>query len=570
MRMNTRRESPKTRPEPATGLAQASAITQPERAVSDADVAALGMVGTGVASPAGVLALQRTLGNQFVTQRLATARRIPPTISASPTQDLRPRASCQAGAPAVLQRKKTTALPDTIDSSSIKAAQAWSTKEHLGIEAIQALQGTLGVPVSSSYDEATVKAVYARQRLAKPKGKIRNAGKATPEFFARLGLISTRTIVAATIDDATLQQIKERFSGGVTVAIYSLYDYGDKKKRHNNAEFVTQANRFATNQFAVGIDGGTIAIGRPVPIKALGEVIEVVQSIHRGLAERAAASKEPGAKEPIQPPAFTRVKNLALFAHGEPYGLGLNQKNEFITGGGGLHARPTAVYPANVKAFVQGLAGAVAPDVQVQLFACSAARDDNKKKESSADWQGHKQGERKGAKSFAAELAQQLGPSATVYGHTTAGHTTENFAARVFGQGAGPGGLQMFDVLYDDAFIQAELRRLFALKTDEERAALYPSLREQMWAHYTDSISAEHNRGGFKTVTDPVTKKKKRVKNAPKRYPAGTPPLGQEMFINRENAKRLLRADWTTWIEPRLKLVQPTPKPKGAKHAAKK
>jgi hypothetical protein len=519
-----------------------------------------------------MLSLQRTLGNRAATRHLQGTRRTASPLTPLPLHTNRSHTAIIRPDQAILQRKKTIKAPAEIDAPSIATAQQWAAKTLLGVEAIRALQGALAVPVTGLYDEATIKAVYAQQRAAHPNGKIHNPGQAEPEFFARLGLISTGTIVAASVDDATLAQIKERFPDGVTVAIYSLYDYGTKKTRHNNAEFVNQATVFAANQQAVGLaKDGSIAIGIPVPIQELGKVIEVVQSIHRGLSEHAASLSQPDKTQPEKPTAFTQIKNLALFAHGEPYGLGLNKKNQFLSKGGGLHSRSDPVYPSNVKAFVQGLSGAITPDIRVQLFACSAARDDDKKKESYADWEAHTQNERKGGISFAAELATELGSNASVYGHTTAGHTTENAAARVFGKdsGAGTGGLQMFDLLYDDAFIQAELRRLFPDKADERHAALHKGLREQMWLHYKDSVVAEHKRGGYKTVTDPATKKTKKVR-VPKRYPAGTLPLGQEMFINPENAKRLLRADWATWITSRIELVNPRPKPKAAKKPAKK
>ena len=182
------------------------------------------------------------------------------------------------------------------------------------------------------------------------------------------------------------------------------------------------------------------------------------------------------------------------------------------------------------------------PDVGVQLFACLTGHDAGRT--DYQEWTGHAQGEHTGEGSFAATLAAELGPEASVYGHTTAAHTTENFAARVYGAGAGgAGGLHMFDVLYTEAFIQSELARLFADKTEGERAELHDPLREQMWAHYKDSITGEHHR-------------------RQKRYPV---PIGQEMFVNPANARALVQADFQTWVEPRRSRIRP-PRRRAAAH----
>jgi hypothetical protein len=227
------------------------------------------------------------------------------------------------------------------------------------------------------------------------------------------------------------------------------------------------------------------------------------------------------------PPPFTQVKTLELFCHGEPWGMGMNESNDFSAGG--LHNTQRGVNPSNIHSFVKGLSGAVTPDVRVSLFACSTGRDNHE--EGYADWQDHQQGGRQGGKSLAASLSNELGPQASVWAHTTAGHTTENFAARVFGADAGgttgsQGGLQAFDVLYPESFIASELARLYPSATAAQRPALHSSLREEMWRHYQDSITGEHGRS-----------------DRNKRYPV---PMGQEMFSNPDHARQLMQADWRT------------------------
>lgn len=446
--------------------------------------------------------------------------------------------------------------PPGITAKEIEKAKAWSTKANLGVEAIKALQNALKVPDSGTYDEATIHAVFDKQREWQKQGKIARGGQATAGFFARLGLIATAPIKTATIGDDELDEIEKLFPNGVTIAMYSFY----KDQNNNNKEFQRQADPFSSAHKAIGIKNGKITIGQPaLPIKGLGEVIEIVQGIHRTLVAKweerqakndAKTGNQAGAKP--EPPAFTKVRNLALFSHGQGYGLSLNESNDF-TYGGSLHSTTTRkIYPSNVEAFVKGIADAITKDIQVQLYACLAARDPTAKE----DWSKPKQGQHSDEGSFASSLASALGPEATVFGHLSAGHTTENYAARVFGRGAGgAGGLHMFDLLYDEEFIQTELARLFPANTDEERATLHDRLRDQMWEHFKDSISGEHKRGQL--VKGAGAKK---IWTGDKRYKGISAPIGREMFVNPEAVRLVLHQDWTAnWIPSRLDKVKPKP-----------
>jgi hypothetical protein len=461
---------------------------------------------------AAVLDLQHTVGNRQVQRFLRAA----PLVQRDPSR---------GAAPKVISEKQT------------EAAIAWAAKAKLGREAILALQTHLGVePATGVYDATTAAAVFDKQLAL----KIGADGMAGPTTFARLGLVLTNEIAAAGVGDEQLAEVQKRFPAGVTVAIYPHY----KNQSNNNKEFKRQADPFAKAEGAIGLAGGNITIGaEAVVIKELGDVIETVQGIHRGLLAKHEQSQAQaggqGSGAPAQPaaaPAFTKVRNLALFAHGMHYGLALDASNRYR--GGGLVSDGNKLYPSNLAAFVKGIADAVTADVHVQLFACNTGHDTERT--AYEEWTKHGQGERSGAKSFAAALAKQLGPEASVFGHTTAGHTTENFAALVFGKeaGGGEGGLHMFDRLYDETFIQAELARLFPDQDEDQRAALHDSLREQMWGHYKDSISTEHKRSG-----------------KDKHY---TVQIGKKMFTDPDGAKALLHQDWTAnWITTRLDKVKP-------------
>ena len=272
------------------------------------------------------------------------------------------------------------------------------------------------------------------------------------------------------------------------------------------------------------MSGGSVALGIPVPIKEVAEVIEIVQSIHRGRCGRRGAGSQRG------PAAHTHPQPRAVRAQRVP-GRGSRGAHRFQ-----LHSNPRGLNPPNIAAFARGIRDAVAPDVGVQLFACSTGHDTGRSERE--EWTGHAEGERTGEGSFAAGLAEDLGPEASVYGLTTAGHTTENYAARVFGAAAGgAGGVHMFEVLYTEDFIQSELVPLWPDGTEEERAELHDPLREQMWAHYPDSISGERGRS-----------------RRSRRYHV---PIGQEMFVSPANARALVQADFPRWVQHRVGSIRP-------------
>ena len=349
---------------------------------------------------------------------------------------------------------------------------------------------------------------------------------------------------AATVADPEFEQIEKLYPNGITVAVYADY----QSSVSGASEFVRVGGDFAKVQNAIALEGTGVAIGAAIPIKKLSEITVILQRIHLGLVEKYKQS-HPEDNDTATPPQFTKIKNLALFAHGEAFGLGLHESNKF------------ELTSETVKTFVSGLRDALVDDVNVQLYACNtgASREriaskikqkgDQKKGKDAAsyeEWTEHRQDKRSGADSFAATLAEELGDESTVYGHTTAAHTTENFAARVFGQGAGggEGGLHMFDVMYPESLIQDELKRLLPDRTEDEWDGLHDSLREQMWTHYKNSIGPKS-------------------KYAKDHYSI---PIGREMFINSSNAQKLLQDDWQSkWIPDGLKEVKPKAKPKSAK-----
>lgn len=409
-------------------------------------------------------------------------------------------------------------LPQGLTEEDVTAAMSWARSEGPGTDCVRALQANLSVPESGEYDRRTIVAVY-QQQVAWSGNEVDDKGQADATIYKRLGLIFYGDITNATLDDELLQTLADDYPQGVRVAVHADYSKGISGR----AEFARQAERYAASYHTVGLAGNALQLDIPLTIEEVPEAITGIQAISRGLLQR---YEERLGRPTTEAPGFTRIKDLAIFAHGEEYGLGLNKSNSFRDRG--LHQDMAEDNPSNVGAFVDGIASALTSDVDVQLFACTAGKDDDRT--AYQEWTTHDQGERLGEDSFAAELATELGEDASVWSHTTAGHTTENYAARVFGAASGPGegGAHAFDLMYPDAFIQSELQRLYPTLAPTVRATKHDPLRELMWQHFKDCILAEHKRS-----------------TSAKRFDV---KMGQEMFLNPDQASTLMQADWPTWV----------------------
>ncbi len=408
-------------------------------------------------------------------------------------------------------------LPEGLSEEQVAAAQAWATSsEGPGANITRQLQAQLGVPATGSYDRATVVAVFRDQRARNVRG---TAGVANASYMSGLGLLFTQDVVGASVEDALLADLQANHPGGFTTAFYVHYD----NQSNNNKEFERQATPYAAQHGALGLQSGSIVAGAPIAITETSEVVEGLRSIHQGLLERFAASAPRFVQDLLDTmqgagmeglgPNWTKARDVALFSHGMPGGLSTDSGNNYRDG---LHGDTYG--PSNIESFVRGIRGATTSDVNVQLFACGAGRgtDENEA------WLEHRQDHKMGQNSVAAELSTHLGEDASVFAHTTTGHTTENYAARVFGAegGGGQGGLHMFDRLYPESFIQSELARIYPSRDQAWRDGQHNALRERMWRHYRTSIG--------NSVPD-------------SRYGG---PMGQLMFQDPSNAAQLLQRDW--------------------------
>jgi hypothetical protein len=148
-----------------------------------------------------------------------------------------------------------------------------------------------------------------------------------------------------------------------------------------------------------------------------------------------------------------------------------------------------------------------------------------------------------GMGSFAAQLANALGGGATVYAHDVAAHAESNPYARVFTAGTDTG-RDMFNVLYDQAFIDSEVARVKRDKaaivgsiSDNELAS---RLRSTMWNHYVDAVQTDFVRINTKNRHFSV---------------GGYGGVGASMFMDPTGTATLLQDDFrTAWLtDERLK-----------------
>jgi hypothetical protein len=478
-------------------------------------------------------------------------------LQGMPADDLLP-APVVTGSGAV-QRAVQRQGGSDMTQAQLAAALSWAAGHSIDVDTIRQVQEACGAKATGTYDEATARAVFAKQREL----KISADGIANANFCHHIGVVFTHAIKAATISDPVLQQIAKQFPDGVTVAAYAWYDASVV----DGSEFQRAATVFAQeqkaigmpgvqNQSSVGLSGGALAVGQPCPIYSVGDVIEVVQSIHRGLVQKWNSSQTGGAtgsaaNSAVAPP-YTKVKNLALFTHGESYGVGLDHNKDFYDDGLRNTTKPSTfgqdqhanqgVDPSNVNSFVRGLTDAVTPDVRVLLYGCSAgagpAPDGSPRDDAPAN--GPKpMGDLAGDGSLAQSLAELLGPKASVYAHSTIGHVTGNSSARVFGaEGGGQYGISIFELMYPEEYIQAQLKAL-SFPAD---AGHHDALREEMLRHFDNSV---HDLDG-----------QRRYNVNPKVDEFS--PIGREMFIDPAGARERLHADWETWIKDPLHLARVT------------
>jgi hypothetical protein len=213
------------------------------------------------------------------------------------------------------------------------------------------------------------------------------------------------------------ERLVNDFPSGVALAFYAPMP--DAKEEARNA-----AQKWAGRENALGVKGPDVRAKNAVFGAAMSDqdhpLVVTIQAIGRMLA--AAVAKAPAQPMgPLQPgtgPAT--IRTLAIFAHGTSNWCGLG-----------------AITSARAASIIKSIAPALAANVDVILYSCNAGREPD----ASEDWV--KGTMRPGGKTSLAAVTRDAlvaeGKSGSVWGHTTTGHTSENFALREFRTASGVG-----------------------------------------------------------------------------------------------------------------------------------
>jgi hypothetical protein len=342
-----------------------------------------------------------------------------------------------------------------------------------GLQGYLAAETDWDVQATGTYDLTTARAVYDMDPGT--------GGLAEPQFFADRGLFYFTE--GAELIPPAFDQVASRHPEGLTVSLYA--NYGN---RHQGAEFRRRAEEHATTYNSMGIDGAAAIMGLAIPIDSVEEVPQRLHQIARAVEESwrqmvHAMSSELGLPgwNGAQVPKFCKIRNVALFAHGMHYGLSMNSENSYNHG---LTDGRAGWRESNVRGLALSAAGVLTEDVRVQLFACNAGSSER----GDGDWNQPSAGDQGGEESYAAKLQEALnatGKDSTVFAHITAGHTTENISARVFGaqaEEAAEGGTSasLLDVVFPADYIaaQAETRGWSVKQT---RSKLWSFLKKQIY-----------------------------------------------------------------------------------------
>jgi hypothetical protein len=211
------------------------------------------------------------------------------------------------------------------------------------------------------------------------------------------------------------QRLVRDFPSGIALAFYAPMPY-DKEAAQD------AATRWAARENALAIKGKAVKAGNVVFGRAMLDddhpLTATVQAI--GTMLSSAVAKAP--PNPAVPPGIgpATVRTLAVFAHGTTDWCGLG-----------------SITSSKAASVIKAIAPNLAPNVNVILYSCNAGRNPD----DSEEWiKGTMQGG--GSKSLAAVTRDALiaeGKTGSVWGHTTTGHVTENFALREFDATAGKG-----------------------------------------------------------------------------------------------------------------------------------
>ncbi|WP_018185020.1 DUF4157 domain-containing protein [Kaistia granuli] len=203
------------------------------------------------------------------------------------------------------------------------------------------------------------------------------------------------------------------FSNGFALA---FYDENEPEAQRRAADFATRENAIGLK--GTGIDAANLVFGKAIP--SVRTIDATVPAIAKVVNDALARVPAPANYPPATAAAPGKVRAIAIFAHGTP---------QWCSAG---------LTVGNAGAVFKKIAPSLSPTVRVVLYTCSSARGTDEEE----DWV--KGTMRSGGKGSLASLvrdtlADEKIDAGSVWGHTTVGHTSRNFALRVFETRAGKG-----------------------------------------------------------------------------------------------------------------------------------
>ena len=228
-----------------------------------------------------------------------------------------------------------------------------------------------------------------------------------------------KPVAAAKPDPETVlgTRLVKDFASGIAVAFYAPMPY-DKEAAEKAAK------DWAGREMALAVKGNAVTAANAVFGDAMSEDKHALVATLKAMAtmlKSAVAKAPPDPAGPMPPGAGpTTVRTLAVFAHGTTNWCGLG-----------------SITSAKAASIIKDIAPTLAPNVNVILYSCNAGRNPD----DSEEWV---KGTMRpgGAKSLAAATRDALiaeGKGGSVWGHTTTGHVTTNFALREFDTTSGKG-----------------------------------------------------------------------------------------------------------------------------------
>ena len=232
------------------------------------------------------------------------------------------------------------------------------------------------------------------------------------------------------------------------------------------SEFHSQARQFAKEYPIVNVDGGVLKKDTFRKVKTYAQFKAGITET--GLAVVQCLADYP--REGFDDSKCSQIKNLTVMTHGFETGLNFGSSSAYFKN-------------ANIPDFGSTTYGYLNNNqLRVQLYACNTARN----KDTDANWYERYSGDiikeqdpfKGGKGSFAQLLSEEMGPNATVFGHTTAGHLSKNYAARCYGKMANGAehGKHMFDVYFPQSFVEEQAVRL-GISEDKARTSMYTYYR---------------------------------------------------------------------------------------------